>query len=96
MVTEIVRYTLKPGVAQDYLKAFGAVEHHLKGAKGYIDHSLEQGIENPDQWVLMVHWATYEDHVNGFRGSPPWEQFRSAGTPFQAGQPEVAHFQSPR
>jgi heme-degrading monooxygenase HmoA len=95
MVTEIVRQKIHPGQEDAYRQAFEGAKHHLQAAKGYVDHTLQQCIEDPTRFVLMVHWQTYEDHVNGFRGSPPWDQFRAATAPFQAERSEVLHYQVP-
>ena len=93
MVTEIARLTIKPGQEDAYREAFAGVASLLAGAKGYVDHSLEQGIENPSQFVLIVHWETHADHVEGFRNSEPYTRFRAATAPFAAAPAEVLHFQ---
>lgn len=95
MITEIARFTIKPGQEAAYRQAFGGVAHILQAAKGYVDHSLEQGIENPSQFVLIVHWETYEDHVEGFRNSAPYAEFRAAGAPFYVQPAEVSHYRVP-
>ena len=95
MVIEIVRSTIKPGQAEEFQKAFADASRHLQAAKGYLGHDLRQGIENPDQFVLTVQWNTYEDHVNGFRGSPPWEEFRNALGAYYAAPSEVTHWREP-
>jgi|1186.fasta_scaffold64463_2 heme-degrading monooxygenase HmoA len=95
MVTEIVRATIKPGQEEAYRKAFAEAAPILQAAKGYVDHSLQQCIEDPTKFVLMVHWQTYADHVDGFRGSEPWDRFRAATAPYQAERSEVLHYQVP-
>src|SRR3712207_2281188 len=95
MVTEIARLTVKPGQEQAYLDAFASVESLLRGAKGYIDHALQQCIEDPSRCVLIVHWETHADHVEGFRNSEPYMRFRGATSPFYAQPTEVLHFQKP-
>lgn len=95
MVTEIVRATIKPGQEEAYRKAFESAQHLLQSAKGYVDHSLQQCIEDPTKFVLMVRWETYADHVEGFRGSEPWNRFRAATAEYQAQPSEVLHYQVP-
>ena len=93
MVTEIARLTIKPGQEEQYREAFASVAPILAAAKGYVDHSLEQGIEDPTRFVLIVHWETYADHVEGFRNSEPYMRFRGATAAYYAQPTEVMHFQ---
>jgi heme-degrading monooxygenase HmoA len=95
MVTEIARLTIKPGQEEAYQQAFASVEGILRAAKGYVDHSLEQCIEDPSRFVLIVHWETYADHVEHFRNSEPYMRFRGATAPYAAQPTEVLHYQRP-
>ena len=41
-----------------------------RSAKGCRKGEMRQGIENPDDFLLLVWWDTLEDHKSGFRESP--------------------------
>jgi heme-degrading monooxygenase HmoA len=93
MVTEIARITISPGQEEAYLRAFAAAAPLLMGARGYVDHSLEQCIEDPSRFLLIVHWQTHADHVEGFRGSEAYHRYRAAIAPYQAQPTEILHYQ---
>jgi heme-degrading monooxygenase HmoA len=91
MVIELAQLKIQPGQEEAFKRAYASVEHLLNAAKGHISHELHQGIEDPTQFVTLVLWETLADHVEGFRQSPAYEQFRSVIGPFRAAPVEVTH-----
>lgn len=59
---------------------------------GYISHQLQRCIENPSRYVLLVNWATLEDHTTGFRGSAQYEEWRALLHHFYDPFPVVEHY----
>ncbi|MGH7068419.1 MAG: hypothetical protein ACREFO_00195, partial [Acetobacteraceae bacterium] len=51
-------------------------------------------LEQPDQYLLFVHWRRIEDHTVGFRGSRHFQEWRRLIGSFFDGQPSVLHYQS--
>ena len=91
MVIELAHLEIAPGQEEQFKQAYASVEHLLAAAKGHISHALHQGIESPSQFVAIVHWATLADHVDGFRRSEAYAQFRAVIGPFRAAPVEVMH-----
>lgn len=64
----------------------------ISQAKGYLRHELRHSIESPNRYLLLIHWATLEDHTVDFRGSPAFAKWREfVGTYFHK-PPLVEHF----
>jgi heme-degrading monooxygenase HmoA len=61
-------------------------------AKGYRGWKVNQSIESPERYLLMIFWDTLEDHTVGFRGGPLFAQWRAIVGPFFAQPPQVEHF----
>ena len=38
---------------------------------------MRQGIENPEDFLLLVWWETLEDHTVGFRESQAFQEWRA-------------------
>src|SRR5437763_495617 len=91
MIIELARLQIQAGREEAFKQAYASVEPLLSEAKGHISHELHQGIEDPTQFVTLVLWDTLADHVDGFRQSPAYEQFRSAIGPFRSAPVEVSH-----
>ncbi len=54
--------------------------------------TLSRCIERPSRYLLLVEWATLQDHPEGFRGSPEYERWRKLLHPFYVPVPEVDHY----
>ncbi len=73
-------------------EAFSRAQQLLKQRKGYLGHELHKGIEYPDRYLLIIRWETLEDHTEGFRGSPQYQQWKAMLHHFYEPFPEVVHF----
>ena len=59
---------------------------------GFISLSLSRSIESPSTYLLLVEWETLEDHTEGFRGSPEYQQWRALLHRFYEPFPVVEHY----
>lgn len=93
MILELADIRIHPGqnAAFDEAIARGLREviSHSKGFQGY---KVNQGIENPERYVLQIFWETLENHTVDFRQSDAFTQWRSIVGPFFAAPPVVEHF----
>jgi heme-degrading monooxygenase HmoA len=73
-----------------------AVVHGLDSvvsrAQGFCGWKVNKSLESPERYVLMIFWATLEDHTLHFRGGPLFAQWRAIVGPFFAAPPQVEHF----
>ena len=67
MILERALITVKPGQAEAFKAAFPKARPHIEAAKGFRKIEMRQGIEHPDDFLLLVWWETLEDHTVGFR-----------------------------
>ena len=65
----------------------------ISKAAGYQGFEVRKGIESPERYVLMIRWATLENHTVDFRGGPLFPQWRAIVGPFFAVPPVVEHFE---
>ncbi len=45
--------------------------------KGYIGHQPQRFVGNPSRCILLTNRETPEDHTEGFRGSPRYQQWKA-------------------
>ncbi len=91
MITELALLDINPGSEAAFEDAWNEVEHLVISAGGYISHELLRGIENPSRYTLIIRWETLEDHMQGFRGSEAYQEFRPRLQPFYA-ETHMEHF----
>ena len=71
------------------VKGVETVASKAKGVRGY---KINQGIESPERYVLMIFWDTLEDHTVDFRGSAAFAEWRAIVGPYFAEPPKAEHF----
>lgn len=62
-------------------------------AKGFQGYQVQRSVESPGRYLLMIRWATLQDHTEGFRGSPAFAEWRAIVGGFFAQAPVVEHLQ---
>jgi heme-degrading monooxygenase HmoA len=93
MILEVAVLQIKAGEGHRFEQAFPQAEKVLAQAKGHLSHELRRCIEAPDRYLLLVRWERLEDHTEGFRGSPLFQQWRAVIGPFFDGAPVVEHYE---
>ena len=76
MILETAVLQIKPGQAVAFEVAFAQAQQIISAASGYLGHELQRCLEDDHQYLLLVRWRTLEDHTQGFRGSPGYQQWR--------------------
>ena len=93
MILELADIRIQPGKEAEFDQA---IQHGLaqtiSKARGYLGHKVQKGVESPQRYLLMVYWATLENHTVDFRESPAFTEWRGIVGPFFAGAPQVEHF----
>ena len=92
MIVESVVLSVHPGREAEYEAAFKVAEPLITRQRGYLGHSLRRGVEDPSTYLLTVEWATLEDHIEGFRGSADYQEWRRLLHPFYVELPPVPHY----
>ena len=95
MILERALITVKPGQAEAFKAAFVKARPHIEGSKGCRKVEMRPGIENPEDFLLLVWWDTLEDHTVGFRQSPAFTEWRAILGPLFAAPPAVVHHEEP-
>jgi heme-degrading monooxygenase HmoA len=93
MILELADIRIHPGQNAAFNAAIErGLREIISHSKGFQGFTVNQGIENPDRYVLQIFWATLENHTVDFRQSDAFTQWRSIVGPFFAAPPVVEHF----
>ncbi|MFL9944248.1 antibiotic biosynthesis monooxygenase family protein [Paraburkholderia graminis] len=94
MILEIAHFRIHNGGNAGFEAAFATAQTVLASMSGYIGHELHRCVEDSGEYRLLVHWETIEDHMQGFRESPRFAEWRALLQPFFAAPPAAAHYES--
>ena len=93
MILELADIHIPPDKQAEFDAAIiKGVETVASKAKGFRGYKVNQGIESPERYVLMIFWDTLENHTVDFRGSAAFAEWRAIVGPYFAEPPKVEHF----
>ncbi len=93
MIVEHALLSIKPGQEAAFETAFNRAGPLIAAMPGFGRLTLARCIETPGSYLLLVEWGRLEDHTDGFRGSPQYEEWRSLLHHFYDPFPTVLHFE---
>jgi heme-degrading monooxygenase HmoA len=93
MILEAAVLNIKEGTQADFEKSFGQAQLIISKANGYISHQLQHCLENNKRYLLLVRWRTLEDHMEGFRKSDDFHQWRALIGSYFDTPPAVDHYE---
>jgi heme-degrading monooxygenase HmoA len=92
MVLEVALIDVTPGQEAAFAGAYRQAHAILAGARGCRTIRMTQGIESPTRFVLLVEWDSVEAHLDNFRATERFGQWRGLIGPYFAAPPLVEHF----
>ena len=92
MILEHALLGVRPGRAEAFERAFAEAKGIISGMPGFRRLRLSRCLERPDTYLLLVEWNSLEDHTEGFRQSPQYQQWRELLHHFYDPFPTVEHF----
>jgi heme-degrading monooxygenase HmoA len=92
MVLEHAVLDVAPGREADFEEAFGVAKGLIAASPGFRNLRLSRCIEIPNRYLLVVEWDTLEDHLEGFRRSDAYGEWRALLHHFYDPAPLVEHF----
>lgn len=91
-VVERAVITVRPGTEAAFAAAFPEARAVILSADGCNSARLLRGIESPSSFLLLVEWDSLAHHMEGFRNSPLFAEWRAILGPYFAEPPVVEHF----
>lgn len=92
MITEIALLNIRPGQTAAFEEAFIKAQLIIEKMDGYIQHELQQCLEEEDKYLLVVRWRSLEDHTVGFRQSKEYQEWKRLLHHFYDPFPTVEHY----
>jgi heme-degrading monooxygenase HmoA len=92
LITEQATLDVKPGREAEFEAAFAEAKAIIAAMPGFESLQLHRCIERPSRYLLLVGWERLEDHTEGFRKSPEYEEWRRLLHHFYEPFPTVEHY----
>jgi heme-degrading monooxygenase HmoA len=92
VILEHALLQIRPGQEAAFEVAFTRARPLIEVQAGMRGLRLQRGVEHPSTYLLLVEWATLEQHTEGFRQSPEYDEWRALLHGFYDPFPAVEHF----
>ena len=93
MILEVAILNIRAGQEKAFEKSFNEAQNIISSMNGYISHELQHCIEQDSRYILLVRWETLQDHTDGFRNSPEYQQWKAMLHHYYDPFPRVEHYQ---
>jgi len=91
MIREIAILTIDPADARQFEDAVLKARPLFLAADGCKAMNLERVIEDPGSYRLVVVWQSVRAHMEGFRNTPEFQEWRNLAAPFFTEPPRMVH-----
>nr|WP_221381835.1 antibiotic biosynthesis monooxygenase family protein [Actinoplanes polyasparticus] len=92
MVLEVALIDILPGAEEAFAAAYKIAHPILASTPGCRSVRMTRGVESASRFVLLVEWDSVEAHLENFRNSERFPQWRGFIGEFFAKPPLVEHF----
>ena len=94
MIFEIADFEIDPAEAEGFQASVAAAVPLFQQAKGYRSFKLTRSIEEPQHYQLVIGWDSVAAHMQDFRNSPGYQQWRELVGGYFKSPPKVEHVQT--
>ena len=92
MVLEVALIDVLAGREDEFSAAYRKGHPLLASTPGCRSVRMTRGVESPTRFVLLVEWDSVDAHLDNFRATDRFTQWRALLGPFFDGAPKGEHF----
>ncbi|WP_315815686.1 antibiotic biosynthesis monooxygenase family protein [Paraflavitalea speifideaquila] len=72
---EIIRYNIPDDKSAAFEKAYTEAGKYLQASPYCLEYRVLHGNDEPNSYLVIIHWTSKEEHLQGFRKSPEFMPF---------------------
>jgi quinol monooxygenase YgiN len=90
--TEIIRYNVPAAEHAGFEKAYEDAGQYLQASPYCLGYQVIHGNEEPDHYIVIIHWTSRQDHLQLFRKETNFQSFFNLVKPFYNNIAEMKHY----
>jgi quinol monooxygenase YgiN len=91
---EIIRYNIATDQQKNFEQAYTNAGKYLKASPYCLGYKVIHGKEEPNRYIVIIHWTSMDEHLNGFRKSADFMPFLNLVRPFYNNIDEMKHYET--
>jgi heme-degrading monooxygenase HmoA len=92
VILEHAPLTVRLGEQESFEADFARARQLIAASPGFRGLRLSRCLERDTGYLLLVEWDRLEDHTEGFRGSPAYQEWKALLHRYYDPFPVVEHF----
>jgi quinol monooxygenase YgiN len=89
---EIIRYNIPAGKSAVFEDAYRKAGDHLRASPYCLGYEVIHGEDEPEHYIVRIHWTSVRDHLDKFRKSSEFMSFFTLVKPFFNNIEEMKHY----
>lgn len=89
---EIIRYKIPADLQKSFEAAYAEGGKSLRESPYCLHYEVIHGMEEPEKYIVRIHWTSKEDHEKLFRSSAQFRSFFKEVRPFFNNIEEMKHY----
>lgn len=89
---EIIRYNIPHDQGAAFENAYAQAGKYLQQSPYCLGYQLIHGNEEPDHYIVVIHWTSKDEHLQGFRKGPEFMPFFNLVKPYYNNIAEMKHY----
>jgi len=90
---EYIRYRIDEARREQFVNAYRTAAEALDDSPYCLGYELSHCEEEPERFVLRIHWTSTDDHLGKFRPSEQFRRFFPPIKPYVDDIEEMQHYQ---
>jgi quinol monooxygenase YgiN len=90
--TEIIRYNVPAVEHASFEKAYQDAGQYLQASPSCLGYQVIHGNEEPNHYIVIIHWTSQQDHLQLFRKEKNFQSFFNLVKPFYNNIEEMKHY----
>jgi heme-degrading monooxygenase HmoA len=90
---EIIRYKVPADQAKNFEDAYAKAAEVLQKSSFCLAYEIIHGVDEPQNYIVRIHWTSKDDHLGGFRKSAEFAAFFNYVKRFYNNIEEMKHYE---
>jgi len=89
---EVIRYKIPTDRGATFEQAYAEAGKQLRASPYCLEYRVLHGNDQPENYIVVVHWTSKDEHLQGFRKSKEFGPFFNLVKPFYNNIEEMKHY----
>lgn len=91
---EVIRYSIPADQREQFISSYQKAGLVLQKSPYCLAYEMLHGVDEPQRFIIRIHWTSVDDHLKGFRNSEEFRAFFQLVKPYYNAIEEMKHYEN--